>query len=349
MIHVYQIKQEKFINSFIHCIFENWFMYILKNKDMSLWKFIEKELSGNLNVILIVVIDRLGSSPGKVGFKMAISESGAMIGSIGGGIMEYNMVELAKKEAKSTRKKIFLKRQVHNPDSEKDKSGMICSGEQTHAFVLFDKFKIDIVKKIIHQLDKGECGTLKINQSEIIFNDYSNIDNQNNFRFTDENNWEYTEHIGLKDTIYIFGAGHVSLPLSEIFRILDFRVIVYDDRSDLSTFNSNSFAHQKHIIDYKRIGNLIPEGPNSYVVIMTVAHKSDALVLKQLVSKNLRYLGMIGSKNKTKTIFENLITEGVSNSELEKVDAPIGLSINSQTPAEIAISIAAKVIQVKNS
>ena len=82
---------------------------------------------------------------------------------------------------------------------------------------------------------------------------------------------------------------------------------------------------------------------------MTVAHKSDATVLKQLVTKKLKYLGMIGSKTKTKTIYENLMKEGVQEADLAKVDAPIGLSINSKTTAEIAISIAAKIIQVKNS
>jgi len=315
---------------------------------MDIWNFIEKELASNLNVILIVVVNRHGSSPGKIGFKMAVSESGEMNGSIGGGVMEYNMVELAKKEAKNAIKKVFLKRQVHKPDTDQDKSGLICSGEQTHAFIPIDKSKIDFIHKIKNILDKGEKGILKLNQNGITFDEITMLENQTNFRFIDETNWEYTEKIGLIDTLYIFGAGHVSLPLSQIFRILDFRVIVYDDRSDLSTFNNNSFAHQKHIIDYKTITNLIPEGPNSYVVIMTVAHKSDALVLKQLVSKNLKYLGMIGSKNKTKTIFDNLLNEGFTESDLDKVDAPIGLPINSQTTAEIAISIAAKVIEVKN-
>jgi len=82
---------------------------------------------------------------------------------------------------------------------------------------------------------------------------------------------------------------------------------------------------------------------------MTVGHKSDATVLKQLVGKNLKYLGMIGSKNKTKNIYESLMAEGISEEELHKVDAPIGLSINSKTTPEIAVSIAAKMVQIRNS
>ncbi|PLX14694.1 MAG: putative selenium-dependent hydroxylase accessory protein YqeC, partial [Marinilabiliales bacterium] len=78
-------------------------------------------------------------------------------------------------------------------------------------------------------------------------------------------------------------------------------------------------------------------------------HKSDELILEQFVTKNLKYLGMIGSKNKVNTIFESLISKGISESDLAKVDAPMGINISSKTTPEIGISIAAKVIQVKNT
>jgi len=315
---------------------------------MEIWSFIQEELSENNNVMLITVVERNGSSPGIVGFKMAVSETGAMTGSIGGGVMEYNMVELAKKEAKNKNQKAFIKRQIHNSDAEKDKSGLICSGEQTHAFIPLDKSKIDIINRILVKLDIGENGVLSLNQDGISFNENKTLSDEIKYQFHDENNWEYTEQLGLKDTIYIFGAGHVSLPLSQILRILDFKVVVLDDRKDLSTFENNVYAHQKRIVDFKNITDIVSDGNHSFAVIMTVAHKSDSIVLKQLVQKNLKYLGMIGSKKKIQTIYESLMKDGISENDLAKVDAPIGLSINSKTTAEIAISIAAKVIQVKN-
>ncbi|MCD4832488.1 MAG: XdhC family protein [Bacteroidales bacterium] len=316
---------------------------------MEIWSFIQEELSENNNVMLITVVERTGSSPGIVGFKMAVSETGAMTGSIGGGVMEYNMVELAKKEAKNGNQKAFVKRQVHDTNADKDKSGLICSGEQTHAFIPLDKSKLDIINRILVKLDIGENGTLSLSQDGISFDENKILADEINYQINDENNWEYTEQLGLKDTIYIFGAGHVSLPLSQILRVLDFKVVVLDDRKDLSTFDNNVYAHQKRIVDYKNIADTVPEGEHSFAVIMTVAHKSDTIVLQQLVQKNLKYLGMIGSKTKIKTIYESLMNEGILESDLAKVDAPIGLSINSKTTAEIAISIAAKIIQVKNS
>ena len=315
---------------------------------MEVWSFIQKELSENNNVTLVTVVERNGSSPGIVGFKMAVSETGAMTGSIGGGVMEYNMVELAKKIAKSGNQKVFIKRQIHNPDAGKDKSGLICSGEQIHSFTLFDSTKKEIINKIKDTLDKGNNGALYLNQEGVQFDENQKFENQITYSFENEDNWEYKEQIGLKPTIYIFGAGHVSLPMSQIFRVLDFKVVVLDDRKDLSTFDNNIYAHQKRIIDYKNIGDIVEECNNSFAVIMTVAHKSDAIVLKQLVQKDLKYLGMIGSKNKVKNIYESLMNEGISEADLAKVDAPIGSSINSKSTAEIAISIAAKIIQVKN-
>lgn len=334
------------LNSMNHLYF---YSHIQNCAIMNIWEFIHQELSEKNNVCLITVVERNGSSPGIVGFKMAVSENGKMNGSIGGGVMEYNMVELAKKTAKAGNETAFIKKQIHNPDAGADKSGLICSGEQNHAFFLFNQSHIKIIAKIAEDLNKGENGTLIISSNGISFEKSGTADQIIQYHFTDENNWEYKEQIGLKDTIYIFGAGHVSIPLSQVCRMLDFRVVLLDDRKDLSTFNANEFAHIKKIINYKNIENLVAEGPNSYAVIMTVGHKSDATVLKQLVEKELKYLGMIGSKNKVKNIYESLIAEGISKENLEKVDAPIGLSINSKTTSEIAVSIAAKIVQVRNT
>lgn len=315
---------------------------------MKVWNFIREELSDNRKVMLVTVVERNGSSPGVVGFKMAISESGVMSGSIGGGVMEYNMVNLARKQLKKDNLKPFIKHQIHKPDAGQDKSGLMCSGEQTHAFLPLDKSNFETINNMVIKLDIGENGLLQLSNKGIAFNDAINTDNGIEYQKKDDENWEYTEQIGLKDTIYIFGAGHISVPVSQIFRLLDFKVVLLDDRKDLPTFENNMYAHQKKLVDFKNISATVPEGNRSYAVIMTVGHKSDEIILKQLVTKNLKYLGMIGSKKKVQNTFESLKKQGIQESDLKKVDSPIGLDINSKTTAEIGISIAAKVIQVRN-
>lgn len=315
---------------------------------MKIWSFIQKELSNNKNVVLITVVERNGSSPGIVGFKMAVSQTGEMEGSIGGGVMEYKMSELAKSIAVKENTDSFIKKQIHNPDAGEDQSGLICSGEQTHAFIQLYPSHLEIINQIISTLDQGKTGQLNINHKGISFDANKKTDSQFYFNFISDENWEYQEKIGLKDTVYIFGAGHISLPLSQICRMLDFKVIVLDDREDLSTYEKNDFAHQKKIVDFKNIKDIVPENEHSFVVIMTVAHKSDAIILKQLAGKKIKYLGMIGSKNKVKSTYDLLMNEGISEEDLKKTDAPIGVPIKCKTTTEIAISIAAKIIDVRN-
>ena len=152
----------------------------------------------------------------------------------------------------------------------------------------------------------------------------------------------------MPDTLYVFGGGHVGLALSKIFSNLNFKTVLFDNRSELNTFNENRFANEKHIVDYRSVADLVPEGFNVYVVIVTFAHKSDEQVLEQMLPKNVKYLGAMGSDKKIKTIFDHLTEKGYTKEQLSKVHAPIGLPINSETPAEIAISIAAEIIAVKN-
>jgi xanthine dehydrogenase accessory factor len=316
---------------------------------MELWNFVHNHLADNERVILIVVIDTRGSSPGRVGFKMAVAEKGDFFGSIGGGVMEYNMVERAHRLLAEKCSETIIKRQVHDPGAEHDKSGMICAGEQTHAFIPLTSAHLNDITGILECIAGGGTGILSITMKDFHFSGGETSDEPIVIKYNDEVSWEYKERIGLPDTVYIFGAGHISVPLSQILRMLNFRVVVFDDRKELSTFKANSYAHHKEIIDYKNIGNLVPEGPNSFVVIMSFGHKSDDVILRQMLAKKLGYLGMIGSKSKVGVIFDSLHKEGFTRENLSRVNSPIGIPIGSQTPAEIAISIAAKIIQTRNS
>jgi len=153
---------------------------------MELWKFIIKELSTNYKLILLLVVDVKGSSPGKVGFKMAISESGTINGSIGGGVMEFNMVELARKELKKDNLKAFVKRQVHNPEAGTEKSGLICSGEQTHAFIPLNNSNKEAIQQLIDCFADGNKGILNVTNSQFSFETDKSQNESIIYQFTDE-------------------------------------------------------------------------------------------------------------------------------------------------------------------
>jgi xanthine dehydrogenase accessory factor len=239
----------------------------------------------------------------------------------------------------------FLIEQDHNPKPGKEHSGMICSGKQSIMFFPLNKKLLPSVREIEVSIEENKPGVLRISREEFLFNkgEMFSVENQTQVQ------WEYTEQLGLPNRLFIFGAGHVGLALSQLFSTLDFQITVFDNRKGLNTFEDNHFADVKKIVDFKNIESLIPEGGNIYVAVMTFAHKNDEMIVRQLASKDIQYLGMMGSEMKVKTIFDNLKNEGVPQKLLDKIDAPIGLEIGSETPAEIAVSIAAKIISVRRS
>lgn len=314
-----------------------------------IWEFILEKIRQNVEVYLITVAETIGSSPGKVGFKMAVASDNSLYGSVGGGVMEHQLVEIARESLAKGFKHNFMKRQVHSHEAEEDKSGMICSGEQTQIFSYICKTDVNTVLTLIKLERENHPGKVVLTSSGIeVFEGESHITFKNIDFQKNDTSYRYSEPIGLKETVYIFGAGHISVPLSQILNLLEFRVEVFDNRKNLNTFESNTFASKKQIVDFKNVGSLVAENDRSYVVIMTYGHKFDELVLKQMLNKRIKYLGMIGSKSKVKAIFENLIAEGYSKEKVERVCSPIGLPIGGQTPAEIAVSIAAQIVEWRN-
>lgn len=313
------------------------------------FSFIQTHLSQGRKTILMTVIAREGSSPGKQGFKLAVASDGSFTGSIGGGVMEHRLVEQAKRLLKKQRViQPFLVFQNHDPQAGANRSGMICSGGQTIAFTPLDESDKLTVKMILEAVEQQQKGIFRLSEKGLSFVAGEHLQAVFQSNVVSEKEWEYAEQVGMPDSLYIFGAGHVGLALCKIFSNLDFKIHLFDNRPELNIFETNRFAHVKEIIDYNLVEKLVPEGLNVYVVIVTFAHKSDEQILRQVLNKNVQYIGMMGSVTKVETIFGNLIRTGFTEDQLKKIYAPIGISINSETPAEIAVSIAAQIVAVKN-
>lgn len=151
-----------------------------------------------------------------------------------------------------------------------------------------------------------------------------------------------------KPRLIVFGGGHIAKPLSEFANRVGFSVTVIDDRPYFA--NTLRFPHAKEVIceDFKRSFDLIDFREDDFVVIVTRGHRYDGLVLRNVINKKLKYIGMIGSKRRVKGLKEELISEGFSKEALDNINSPIGLDIYAITPDEIAISIVGELISVKN-
>ena len=313
---------------------------------MIFWQHILSKLQDNQKVYVLTVIENFGSSPGRKGFKMLVAQDGFIFGSVGGGVMELSLVEEAQQLLLEENSRIFIKKQIHKGHI-KNGSGMICSGEQTVAFHCLNFSDIFEIKNILSCLQSGRKETLSLNSKSILFSD-KRIAHQFDHQIISSEDWYFEEHIGFRETLYIVGGGHVGVAVSQLFAQLGFYVIVIDNRKNLNTFDNNNFAHQKKVIDYNDIQDHIDQGKNNYVAIMTNKYTEDKLVVSRLIKNNYKFIGVLGSKAKLKTMWKALLNEGITREELNAIKAPIGLSIKSETPEEIAVSIAAQIIQVKN-
>ncbi|MBV9181363.1 MAG: XdhC family protein [Acidobacteria bacterium] len=147
--------------------------------------------------------------------------------------------------------------------------------------------------------------------------------------------------------LYIFGAGHVAFHLYQVASNAGFEVMVVDDRENYA--NRERFPHAKEVIaeDYEQAMARLSPADNSYIVIVTRGHRDDMRVLRWAVQTRAPYVGMIGSKRKTITIFRELVKEGISEQSFERVHAPVGLDIGAITPEEIAVAITAELIAAR--
>jgi xanthine dehydrogenase accessory factor len=298
---------------------------------LDFYKKVQQVLQEETRLILMVVIANEGSSPGRKGFKMLVSKK-QMYGTIGGGIMEHKLVEFAENLLTKPHFETFIKHQIHDKSVPKDQSGMICSGQQTIAFYDVDSSYFPLTESIL--------------SDEIVTIHYSN-QGINTYELRNSE-WLFLETNSIIHKVYIIGGGHVGLALSEVLSKLDFEIHLLDHRENLNTMEANHFVKTKEVVEFESIEDHIPEGDTVYVVIMSFGYRTDDIIIRRLLDKNFKYIGMLGSVAKIETLFNNLKKDGFDNTQIDKVYAPIGLDIKSETTYEIAISVAAQLIKVKN-
>lgn len=158
----------------------------------------------------------------------------------------------------------------------------------------------------------------------------------------------YIEFIRKAYNVVVCGAGHISMPIIKMCKMLDLPVTVIDDRI---TFTNNAIREGADKVICKTFEEALSdiEGDNgTFFIIVTRGHRYDQECLKSIIQKENAYIGMIGSKVRVKKVLDYLEEEGIDREKLNKVYTPIGLKIGAETPAEIAVSIMAQIIEIKN-
>ena len=279
-------------------------------KDLLL--IIKENLLKKEPVVLVTITESSGSTPRHAGARMLVGKGPdsaplRLWGSIGGGIMEYSAIEDAAN--------LLQSRRPHPADIQK--------------------------KYLLHSAEAGESGAVCGGEMTA------------SFRYIDSEDSELFKEIENEKTscgiVCIFGGGHVAQELVPILARLDFRCVVFDDRKEF--VKAELFPGVEKIIlgDFEHIGKSITLTENDYAVVLTRGHIWDLEAWAFALESRAAYIGVIGSKSKHEFVKEKLRQRGFSHEAINapRVHAPIGIKIKSETPAEIAVSIAAELIQCR--
>jgi xanthine dehydrogenase accessory factor len=338
---------------------------------MGIFQRLTDLLSGGENLVLATIVSRSGSAPRAVGSRMAVRQDGPIIGTIGGGVLEAGVQDLAR-EVFGHRQAVLKKYVLTAQDASQ--MGMVCGGVVQVLVQFLDASRpgdLGLCREIVATLKAGERAWL-ITAMPSGF-DFPEPIAQGMSKGKDQSVGDLepqvvqaltaypsgrpeiavyqgrrylVEALSHEGTVYIFGAGHVSQQVAPLAGLVGFSVVVLDDRQEFA--NRERFPQAEEVIvldNFEEALKGLEINADSYLIIVTRGHAHDQTVLRQALQTQAGYIGMIGSRRKRDAVYENLGKGGFSRQDFDRVFSPIGLAIGAETPEEIAVSIVAELIQ----
>ena len=313
-------------------------------------------------VVLCTILAVAGSTPRNAGAKMAVFADGSFAGTIGGGTVEFEALQKARKALLSGKSGIEVFHLRHPADD----GDPLCGGDVTVYFQLLcgensmHRQRIDGMLESLGQPVNSWVITEIRRDNEWSCGIY---DEKNGLRFlpdTDaaplrqwmtrraaltEGERQYlVEPLARAERLYVFGGGHVTQALVPVLTGVGFRVIVLENRREFADKSLFPTADQVVQAEFSELTRLFSVTALDGIVIMTRGHREDDQVLRQALETEAGYVGVIGSRRKAQLTLERLRKDGVQETDLRRIHSPIGLPIGAETPEEIAVSVAAELI-----
>lgn len=311
-----------------------------------------KTLEMYMSAVMVTVCETSGSVPRGPGAKLVVFENGSISGTIGGGSIEAKAIQNAK-EMLGKPNTVITHRYQLNTGNELN---MLCGGTLTLMFESFlsGKSTVQQFLKFGKSLEQPEGLIWKVDfktstRMLCTLNEIQQIHPGSIKKPIYKEGEFYLEPVLPQSKLFLVGAGHVAAAVADMAMKVDFNIIVIDDRVDLLTtdrFPKNTTF--KSIDQFSNIATAFTNSTGGYIVILTRNHSFDEAVLEAALNTNACYIGMIGSRKKRNTIYDNLKVKGITEDLLNTVKSPIGLNIGAETPEEIAVSIIAELIHERS-
>lgn len=318
----------------------------------ALFRSMVHALEAGQPVQLVSILAASGSTPRGAGALLAVFPDGTSAGTVGGGSVEYEAVHLATELLRTGENALREFRFLPGEDL-----GMVCGGTVTLHFQSLpagDGETIALLRRLAEAGGEARACWLvrRLEGTRVLEMSLADRDRADlppgllDSRAVLRDGWFALPAVRA-GMVYIFGGGHVSQALVPILAAAGFRPAVWDDREEFASPARFPQAERLFCGPFEDLSSQLTITPEDDIVIMTRGHQADYTVLAQLLRSGARYLGCIGSRRKLALCRERLLAEGFTEAEYRRLHAPIGLNIGAETPAEIAVSVAAELIAVR--
>jgi len=326
--------------------------------------------------VLATIVNRQGSAPRTAGTRMIVMSDGRAVGTIGGGLLEARVIETAGDVRNSHRPQVVP---FDMTQSELATMDMVCGGrlevllelidpgtpaatvlkgwreaqsESGRCFFLTElRFAGDRLEGLGHALLKNRrivCGGLSLSPAAVekLARDHRAATRLH--AVTCGGSLMLIDPVLPWETVFLFGAGHVAQPTARLAAFVGFRVRVVDDRTEFASSERFPEADEIRVVeDFDSALKGLVIDRSAFFVIVTRGHLHDKTVLMQALRTEAAYIGMIGSRRKRDHIFNALLKQGFTETDLQRVHSPIGLNIGAETPEEIALSIVSELVHAR--
>ena len=299
------------------------------SEPLELFRSLLDRLESGSPCSLCTVVHTRGSTPQTAGAMLLVHPSGETQGTIGGGCVEAEVRRRALAMLQSRSSGLLSFELDHDYGWD---DGLICGGRLDVAVVcLADASQAEPFRAAVERIRRQERAAVPLRVQH------------------EGKTIEYRLNVEPTPTLLVAGAGHVGAAMAKLAVGLGFRVVVFEDRSDLLDPRRLPPPIESSAGPIETSLRQWPVDANTYVVVVTRGHAHDRRALHAVIDSPAKYLGMIGSRRKIRIVFDDLEHLGVDRAKLQRVHTPIGLKIGAATVPEIAVSIAAELIQVRRA
>ena len=316
-------------------------------RHLEFWNIARDELRAGRAVYLCLVVGQKKGTPGTTASRMLYTEQGVQHGTVGGGIMERRVIDTAIKLLKtkaSLSPRLVVKQ--HRAGVGEQASGLICGGAQTNLeMVLTGSESLRTIEDIADAAAQDCDAGVLFDSTGIQLVAHSNVsvlvDSATQLQGDD---WSVFTGLRNSRRIVVYGGGHCGVALSNAMQRLDYAVTLVDPRVDLFTTAELHPAVRRLNVSFESAAEKLGSVGSTIAVVMTYSMVTDVEALSGALRVGFKRIGLMGSPVKIAHIKKELSANRFSDAEIFNIVAPIGLNFNSDTPEEIAVSIAAQIL-----